>query len=254
MKNKLFITLLIFINLSFAQNKYDFDQFINEGGDYFTAPLEWKAKDFLFLGLTAGATIGAMQLDNAAKEFTQTNRPENSSIPILAGRFYGEPVVPALLSTYLIIQGNSTGNSANKKIGFEIAQSVFYSFATTQLLKLILGRERPATTNDDTNFTWFALFDNNFWSMPSGHTTTAFALSTVLYENTDSDILKILSFAPALLTAYSRVYENRHWISDVVLGGIIGFTTAKFFVKEHDEKEFQEFIAPTPIYSISISL
>ncbi|MDZ7765620.1 MAG: phosphatase PAP2 family protein [Melioribacteraceae bacterium] len=57
-----------------------------------------------------------------------------------------------------------------------------------------------------------------------------------------------------LVTAYSRVYENRHWLSDVVLGGIIGYTTAKFFVKEHDEKEFQEFITPTPIFSFSISL
>lgn len=254
MKNRLFITLLIFINLSFAQNKYNFHQFVNEGGDYFTAPLDWEGRDFLFLGIAAGATIGAMQFDNDIKEYTQRNRPESSPIPILAGRYYGEPIVATLLSSYLIIQGNSTGNRVNKKMGFEIAQSVFYAFATTQLLKFVLGRERPAKTDNNTSFTGLKLLDNDFWSMPSGHTTTAFALSTILFENTDSDILKVLSFAPALLTAYSRVYENRHWVSDVVLGGIIGFATAKFFVKKHDGKEFQELVTPIPIYSISIPL
>lgn len=253
MKSKFFLLLLLFINLSYAQNKYDFDQFVKEGGDYFTAPFDWKAKDLLFLGLAAGATFGAMQFDKSAKEFTQNNRPKTSPIPILAGRIYGEPIVPAILASYFIIQGNSKGNSANKKIGFEIAQSVFYSALTTQLLKIALGRERPRSSDNNNNFTG-PHFDNSFWSIPSGHTTIAFALSTVLFENTDSDVLKVLSFAPALLTAYSRIYENQHWFSDVVLGGIIGFTAAKYFTETHEEKEFQEFAAPTPIYSISIPL
>lgn len=254
MKNKLFIAVLIFINLSFAQNKYDFDQFVNEGGDYFTAPLNWKAKDFLFLGLTAGVTIGAMQFDNDVKEFTQTNRQENPPIPILAGRFYGEPLTPFTLAAYFIINGNSNNNSYQKKLGFEIAQASFYSIATTFIIKMVFGRERPARTDDNLNFTGPTLFDRDFFSLPSGHTTLAFALSTVLSENSSSDVLKVLSYFPAFLTVYSRLYENRHWISDVVLGGIIGFTTAKFFVKEHDEKEFQEFVAPTPIFSLSIPL
>ena len=253
MKLKYFL-LLIFLNLSFAQNKYDFDQFVNEGKDYITAPLKWQPKDLLLLGLTVGATFGAMQFDSDVKQLTQNGRCESSPIPIVVGRYYGELVTPLLLSSYFIINGNSTGNRFQKQLGFEIAQATFYATATTQVIKMILGRERPARTDDKSNFTWLSLFDNDFWSLPSGHTTVAFAVSTVLSENSSSDILKILAFAPAVLTAYSRVYENRHWLSDVVLGGIIGYTTAKYFVKAHKDKEFQEFVAPTPIYSISISL
>lgn len=254
MKIKLTIAILFLINLSFAQNKYDFDQFVNEGGDYLTAPLDWKAKDFLLFGLAAGATIGAMQLDKAAKEFTQTNRPESSPIPILAGRFYGEPLAPFTLAAFFIINGNSNNNSYHKKLGFEIAQASFYSVATTFLLKIILGRERPYRTNDNLNFTGPTLFGKDFFSLPSGHTTLAFALSTVLSENSSSDVLKVVSYLPAFLTAYSRVYENQHWISDVLLGGIIGFTTAKFFVQQHTENKFEQFSTPAPIYSISIPL
>lgn len=254
MMRRIIFTILLFTSLTFSQNKYDFNQFVDEGVDYFSAPFKWEAKDFLFFGLSIGATYGAMQLDNTMKDFTQTGRSENSSIPILAGRFYGEPLTPLVLSTFFIINGNSTGNNFQKGLGFEIAQATFFAMATTQLLKITFGRERPSQTDNSKNFTGFNLLDNNFFSMPSGHTTIAFAVSTVLSENSSSDFLRAISYLPAFITAYSRIYENRHWFSDVVLGGIIGFTTAKFFVKKHDEKEFQEFITPTPIFSFSISL
>lgn len=254
MKNRLFFAVLIFINFSFAQNKYDLDQFVNEGKDYFTAPFNWQSKDFLLLGLTVGATFGAMQFDEALKNFTQTGRSRISPPHILIGRFYGEPVTPLILSSFFIINGNSTGNRYQKKLGFEILQATLYASATTQIFKSLLGRERPRTTDDNYNFTGPILYNNDFFSLPSGHTTIAFALSTVLSENSKSDVLKIVAYLPAFISAYSRIYENQHWFSDVVLGGIIGFTTAKFFVNKHDEKEFQEFVAPTPLFSFSISL
>ncbi|MDZ7765621.1 MAG: hypothetical protein U5K00_14590 [Melioribacteraceae bacterium] len=130
MMHRIIFTILLFTSLTFSQNKYDFNQFVDEGVDYFSAPFKWEAKDFLFFGLSIGATYGAMQLDKTMKDFTQTGRSENSSIPILAGRFYGEPLTPLVLSTFFIINGNSTGNKFQKKLGFEIAQASFYAIAT----------------------------------------------------------------------------------------------------------------------------
>lgn len=249
----LFITLLL-SNLSFAQNKYDLDQFINEGVDYYFAPFKWTSKDLLYLGLTVGATYSAMQFDNDFKEFTQRNRKEYSSLPILAGRFYGEPLTPIVLSTFFIVNGNSNASAYQKKMGFEIIQSTFYAFATTQLIKIVLGRERPEFTDDNMSFNGFTLFDNDYFSLPSAHTAIAFALSTVLSQNSKSDVLKVVSYLPALVTSYSRIYENRHWFSDVVLGGIIGFVTAKYFVALHDEKDMLQDESPQPLFSISIPI
>jgi len=237
-----------------AQNKYDFNQFVNEGVDYYFAPFKWQSKDFLYLGLTIGATYSAMQLDNSLKEFTQYNRSKNSSIPIIAGRFYGEPLTPIVLSTFFIINGNSKGNSYQKKLGFEIIQSTFYALATTQVIKTIFGRERPEFTDDNMSFNGLTFFDNDYFSLPSAHTAIAFALSTVISMNSDSDLLKVISFFPALLTSYSRVYENRHWFSDVVLGGIIGYVTAKYFVTVHEEKNVMKDDSPQSLFSISIPI
>lgn len=254
MIRRLFFTILLFTSLTFSQNNYDPDQFIDEGVDYFSAPFKWEAKDFLFFGLSIGATYGAMQLDNTMKDFTQTGRAENSSIPILAGRFYGEPVTPFVLSAFFFINGNSNGNNFQKKLGFEIAQASFYAVATVQIIKSLVGRERPVNTDDNSNYNLINLFDDDFFSLPSGHTAIAFALSTVLSDNSKLDVLKVLSFLPAIVTAYSRIYENRHWLSDVVLGGIIGYATAKFFVNKHETKNFNEFIAPQEIFSFSFPL
>jgi membrane-associated phospholipid phosphatase len=119
---------------------------------------------------------------------------------------------------------------------------------------VLFGRERPFRTDDHLNFTGPKLIDRDFYSFPSGHTTVAFALSTVLSENSKSDLLKIVSFLPAALTAYSRIYENRHWLSDVVLGGIIGYVSAKFFVNKHESNNLIEFTPQQEILSFSLPL
>lgn len=254
MKIKILLITLLLSNFSFAQNKYDFNQFINESVDYYFAPFKWQSKDFLYLGLTIVATYSAMQLDNSLKEFTQYNRSKNSSIPIIAGRVYGEPLTPIVLSTFFIINGHSNDNTYQKKLGFEIIQSTIYAMATTQIIKTLFGRERPEFTDDNMSYIGFNFVDDDYFSLPSGHTAIAFALSTVLSQNSNSDVLKVISYLPAILTGYSRVYENRHWFSDVVLGGIIGFVTAKYFVTVHEEKNVWVNESPLELFSISIPI
>lgn len=251
---KHFLPFLLLSSILISQNKFSFDQFVDEGVDYYSAPFHWEEKNFLHLGLALGITYGAMQFDAELKNFTQEMRTESTPIPILVGRFYGEPLTPVVLGSYFLINSNSNRNSFQRKLGFEILQASFYSIATTQFIKMILGRERPSQTDDHQNFSGPNLFDNDFFSMPSGHTTIAFAVSTVLSENSSTDLLKILSYIPAFVTAYSRVYENRHWFSDVVLGGIIGFTTAKHFVRVHESKDIKLPEKPSTIFNISIPL
>lgn len=249
---KHFLLFLLLSLILFSQNKFSFNQFVDEGVDYYSAPFHWEEENFIHLGLVLGITYGAMQFDDELKDFTQKIRTESSPIPILAGRFYGEPLTPVVLGSYFLINGNSNGNLFQRKLGFEILQASFYSIATTQLIKMVLGRERPSRTDDHQNFTGPTLLNNDFFSMPSGHTTIAFAVSTVLSENSSTELLKVVSYLPAFLTAYSRVYENRHWFSDVVLGGIIGFAAAKYFVQEHKRKEIKMPEKPSTIFYISI--
>lgn len=66
-------------------------------------------------------------------------------------------------------------------------------------------------------------------SFPSGHTATAFMGAQFLYEEykSVSPLIAWSGFVVAPLTAYLRVYNDRHWINDVVAGACIGIVSTK---------------------------
>lgn len=250
------MTILLFtftVSSTFSQNDYNFKQFLNETGDYYTAPLHWEANDFLTLGIIAASTVGLMYADEPIKkEITKINSDRQYWL-IEVGRYWGEPIPSLALTGLLLIHGYSFDNTTTKKIGFEIGQSFLYSVSVTSSLKIIIGRARPYTGNDPFTFNSFS-FSNPSWSLPSGHTTVAFSLSTVLAANTDNTALRVAAFVPAFLTAISRVYQNHHWTSDVFLGAIIGYFTGKFVTDFHKGKETIGEIQTTPLLSISLSM
>jgi membrane-associated phospholipid phosphatase len=68
----------------------------------------------------------------------------------------------------------------------------------------------------------------DYQSFPSGHSTTAFAAAAAVQAETGEWwphaqwILRPTLYGGAALVALSRIYEDKHWASDVVLGSAIG--------------------------------
>lgn len=65
-------------------------------------------------------------------------------------------------------------------------------------------------------------------SFPSGHTAFAFAAATILhkeYGQTRSPLYSIAGHSLATLTGVGRVLNNRHWVSDVLVGAGIGIVS-----------------------------
>lgn len=55
----------------------------------------------------------------------------------------------------------------------------------------------------------------------------AFAVATSLADDINNTPVRILLYTAATGTAFSRVYDNRHWVSDVAMGAVLGITTSK---------------------------
>jgi len=72
-------------------------------------------------------------------------------------------------------------------------------------------------------------------SMPSGHTAQAFVTATILdMEYHDSSPwISIGGYAVATTTAIGRMVNNKHWISDVLIGAGIGIFSAKAVYYTH---------------------
>ncbi len=77
-----------------------------------------------------------------------------------------------------------------------------------------------------------------FYSFPSGHALSAFALFFCLLFITKNHLLKISFFMLAVLAAFSRVYLSQHWLIDVYVGSFIGvcFSVLLYVVFYHTNK------------------
>ena len=85
--------------------------------------------------------------------------------------------------------------------------------------------------------------DGSPYSFPSGHTSFAFTNATVLYEEFEdsSPILAYSGYAFAATTGAFRMINNKHWLSDVLVGAGIGILVTELVYHFEPLKNFNPF-------------
>ena len=80
-------------------------------------------------------------------------------------------------------------------------------------------------------------------SFPSGHTTFAFTNATVLYNefNETSPVLAYSGYAVAIVAGSFRMINNKHWLSDVMVGAGIGILVTNLVYYFEPFKNFNPF-------------
>jgi len=230
---------------------YNVTQFAHETFMFFKQPVRWQGSDWLKIGVVTAATLSVMTLDKTAFNATQGHQRYYYSVPIVAGRVYGEWYSIGAVSAVFGCYGILNKDSLAKKITIELLQAGIYSEAVTELLKVVIGRARPVSGENSTTFHPFST-TYNYNSLPSGHTTAAVALSTVMSRHANSTALKILAYVPAAFTMFSRIYQNQHWISDEVAGAAIGYFAGNWVVDLHEGRRHR--IKLTSVYPPSVSI
>ena len=197
---------------------------------YFTSPLRWDEEDWLYFG-------GALIAIGAAHSFDERVRDHfaTGSKAILNGGEDKNSLRDAAPTVALIA---GTGLSAwymDDRDGYRetwaLIEAAAFSGATAEVLGYATGRERPDATTSSNE--WGKGGD----SFPSLHTTVAFAVGTVFAESGNDEyrwIRRIIGYGVAGATAYVRVDENVHWLSDTVAGAALGIATAKFVLNRQD--------------------
>lgn len=102
------------------------------------------------------------------------------------------------------------------------------SATITHSLKIITHKERP---------------NGSHHSFPSGHTTLAFTNACVLYNEfkNSSPILAYSGYALAATTGSFRMINNKHWMSDVLVGAGIGILSTELVYYFEPLKNFNPF-------------
>ena len=234
---------------------YSVPQFAHESVLFVKQPTKWKGNNWLKAGGVVAIALIVMPFDEDIVNSTQGQQQYYYSIPVVAGRVYGEWYSIGGVFGLFGLYGIIFHDTAAKKISVELLQAGIYSELFTELLKVSIGRARPYESLGAYTFHPFTLLDDGFNSMPSGHTTAAVALSTVMSRHAHSTALKIIAYIPAGFTMFSRIYQDKHWLSDEVLGAAIGFFTGNWVVDLHEGKRHR--INVTSIYpstSLSVNL
>jgi membrane-associated phospholipid phosphatase len=195
-----------------------------------------------------------MQVDQPIRDAVLKDRSYYYSVPIEAGRMYGELYSPVVFFVGFAAHSLITHNASSRKIAYEIGQASLYTGAITIILKTAFGRARPYMNEGIDSYHPFS-FRDDYHSLSGGHSATAFVISTVLSRNAGPTWLKMLAYVPAAITPISRIYQDWHWASDNILGGAIGYFVATWVVDIHERKDKQiQSISSTPLINVSIPL
>jgi len=112
------------------------------------------------------------------------------------------------LGTYAF--GQITDRPRVAHVGRDLLRSIAVSQVLVHSLKLGISRDRPDLSSDN--------------SFPSGHAATTFA-SAVVFQRHLGVKWAIPTYAVATYVAVSRMHENRHYLSDVVMGAGLGIAS-----------------------------
>jgi membrane-associated phospholipid phosphatase len=221
----------------------DLSIFGEDALSYFTSPVRFSGEDWL---LTAGLTGAALLLIQYADEPAR-KKLGRSTINTLNNDFWDFPTSYGIvtyanifsLSVYSI--GLFSGDEEIRVLGRMLFESISISGAAVMAVRYAAGRIRPYYGQSVWAFEGFQT-SNESQSFPSGHTTVAFALSTVLAERLNSIWARIGFYGLASLTAYARVLNNQHWFSDVVIGALLGLSSGLHVVYNEPKRIEKESI------------
>ena len=135
--------------------------------------------------------------------------------------------------------GYAFGNDKLKDTALLAAESFLAANAIGTVVKYSAGRARPYGEDGKRAFKPFT-FKTVRTSFPSGHTTSAFSVASVLASRYDSPWVGIAAYGAAAATGLQRVYSDKHWASDVFFGAVLGTVTGRMVVRRAGSSSAKE--------------
>ncbi len=197
--------------------------------------------------LAAIFVAGTVALHPFDKAFAQ--RMQDSSTQ--TNRFFGEVATTVrliaepgswLIGSSMYVGGRLAHNGRMADLGLHGTEALVVGGLSGSVIKAVVGRARPYVDKplnpNDYSF-GRGLKGADYQSFPSGHTTAAFAAAAAVTSETSRWwpssrwLIGSAMYGGATMVGLSRMYNNKHWASDVVLGAAIGTFAGNKVVRYH---------------------
>lgn len=170
---------------------------------------------------TGAAIAASLALDEPMQRFVATHRShvagEISNVvdPLGRARYLVPSLVAATVVPYV------AGDHALARSALRVAIGYAAADIAGGAMRVAVARHRPDSTDDAWRFR--PLRPQGEWgSMPSAHVTHAFAIAAGIAEESGRPWVSRVAYGLATLVAADRVYRQRHWSSDVLVGAAVG--------------------------------
>jgi membrane-associated phospholipid phosphatase len=200
--------------------------------DSVAGPLFSRRDGWVALGFV-GATAAALPLDHIVAHNLQLPQNQNEPGLIRASAVFRDLADPGTIYVGggMYAAGLLFHNATLEDMGLHSSEALVLASVAGFVLKGAVGRPLPRQSNADADSYRFGRgirVDGNWQAFPSGHTLAAFSIaSAVTAEAMDrwpshGLLVGAITYGAATASGVSRLYNNAHWVSDVIFGAGIG--------------------------------
>jgi membrane-associated phospholipid phosphatase len=193
-----------------------------------TSPAHLRWTDGTWLFPLAAVTGGFLATDRAVPPALSTN-PNKLNRYIKVSDYGVYSLVGAGGGLYL--WGKLSHDDHQRETGLLAGEAAINSFAVDTAFKYAFGRERPNEGQGLGNF-----FQHGV-SFPSDHSAVAWSIASVIAHEYPSPFTKFAVYGLATAVSASRVLGEKHFPSDVVVGGAIGWLIGRQIYRAHHDPE-----------------
>ena len=210
---------------------------VRDAAGFFTAPLSFDRTDIDRTIAGAGAVGVFMAMDESLNRLLLGHPPPGGLARALDwGEEWGDLRTMQVASLGIYVGGLALGEDGVRVTGRLMGEALLLAGVPAITLQYGLGRSRPYSGRGAFDYNFFE-WSNEFQSLPSGHATVAFAVSTVLAKRIGRWWVSVPLYASAGLTVLSLAWGNQHWPSDLLVGAALGYLAGDFVVgREEDRK------------------
>lgn len=201
------------------------------------APLFSRRDYWIGLGFVA-ATAAALPLDQRVAYNLQLPQNQNEPGLVRASGVFRNIADPGsvYIGTGMYAAGLLFQNRTLADMGLHASEALSIASVAGFVLKGIVGRPLPRQHNagadaDSYVFGRGVRVDGNWQAFPSGHTLAVFSIASVLTAEAQDrwpsrgTLVGVLTYGVASAAGISRLYNNAHWLSDVIFGAGIGIVS-----------------------------
>jgi membrane-associated phospholipid phosphatase len=217
--------------------------FLKDAGEIWSYPVHVRTRDLLPIAGLAVLTGVLINNDEAIHKAFLDYRMGHAWVKAVSPAIteMGSAGAYATAAAFLAV-GLIGGNGKSLETGVLAASAMLQSAVLVTFLKALFGRQRPSWDNGVDRWSgpvgfseWFKTgIYGKYDSFPGGHSITAFSLATVLAMQYGQTVwVPILAYTTATGVALSRMTEGKHWLSDCLVGGVLGYFIGRLVVTNH---------------------